>query len=533
MSSGFDAIVVGAGIAGLRAAIELSDRGARVAVVTKDSPEASSSGLARGGIAVALSGDEPELTLHEEDTLRAGAGLCDEPAVRALVRDGHDEVWKLISWGARFDREGDRYHLTREAAHSMPRILHAGGDATGRELIRTLVERVRGRPNVVRYKAATALGLLLSGERCVGVRALSGNGTTFDLRGRAVLLSTGGIGHCWSVTSNPEDATGDGLALALRAGCRLADMEFVQFHPTALAVEGAPAWLLTEALRGEGGEIVNARGERFLFAHDARGELASRDVVARGIAIEMRRQQREPVRLDLRPLGRERLERRFPGVVELCRQLGLDPLNEPLPIRPAAHYAMGGVVTDLQGRTECPGLYAAGEVASTGVHGANRLASNSLLEGLVFGARAARRMLEESAGPVGSLEVALGPAALGDPARRETLRELASASLGIVRRAEGMARVVERLEAWTASWASESRPWTREAFEVGSQAAVLRAVAACALWRRESRGAHFREDCPRPDPARGARHSRIGLSGVVSSSPVRLLPRADSATGRC
>jgi L-aspartate oxidase len=309
-------------------------------------------------------------------------------------------------------------------------------------------------------------------------------------------------------------------------------MEFVQFHPTALAAEGAPAWLLTEALRGEGGQIVNRSGERFLFAHDARGELAPRDVVARGIALEMRRQGGSPVRLDLRPLGPDRLRHRFPGVVQLCRELGIDPLAQTLPIRPAAHYGMGGVVTDLEGRTERAGLYAAGEVASTGVHGANRLASNSLLEGLVFGARAARAILDEPARPFGSMAALLGPAPEGDPSSLDDLRGLASASLGIVRHAEGMSRTAEQLDAWSARWARTSSPrWSRPAFEVASQATVLRAVAGCALWRSESRGAHFREDCPRPDPARGVRHSRIGLSGAVSSMPVRLLPQADSAIG--
>jgi L-aspartate oxidase len=470
--------------------------------------------------------------LHGDDTLRAGAGLCDEPAVRALVRDGHDEVWQLISWGARFDREGRRYHLTREAAHSLPRILHAGGDATGREVIRTLVGRVRGRERVVRYKGTTAIGLLVASGRCVGVRVLSSHGEMSDLRAPAVLLATGGTGRCWRVTSNPEEATGDGLALALRAGCRLADMEFVQFHPTALALEGAPTWLLTEALRGEGGEVINERGERFLFEHDERGELAPRDVVARGIALEMRRQGRRPVLLDLRPLGRERLEHRFPGVVALCRELGIDPLREALPIRPAAHYAMGGVVTDLEGRTERPGLLAAGEVASTGVHGANRLASNSLLEGLVFGARAARAMLGESRRPVVSPEVAAGPAPFGDSGVTRRMRELASARLGIVRNEPGIAEAIAQIDEWTSTWARHSGPLSRPAFEASSEALVLRAVAACALWRRESRGAHFREDHPGQDPLAGRRHSIYDGTDAVGHAPVKLLRGSESATGR-
>ena len=331
-----DAVIVGAGVAGLRAALCLADAGARIVVVTKDPPEESSSGQAQGGIAVALSGEEEDIVLHEDDTVRAGAGLCDEQAVSALVRDGRDEVLQLIDWGARFDRDGQRYHLTREAAHSLPRILHAGGDATGREIVRALVSQVRGRREVVRMRGALATDVLIADGRCAGIRAIGTDGRPRHIRATAVVLATGGIGRCWRRTSNPPDATGDGLALALRAGCVLADMEFVQFHPTALAIPGAPSWLLSEACRGEGGVVRDREGRRFLADDDPRGELAPRDIVARGIARRIARQGGEPVVLDLTALDATFVEHRFPGIVAACRRWGIDPVAQPIPVAPIA-----------------------------------------------------------------------------------------------------------------------------------------------------------------------------------------------------
>ncbi len=519
----FDAIVVGAGVAGLRGAIELAAAGARVAVVTKEDPDESSSSHAQGGIAVALSGDEHELVLHEEDTLRAGAGLCDGPAVSILVREGRDEVLRLIEWGARFDREGNRYHLTREAAHTQPRILHAGGDATGREIVRALVARVRREPGVVHVPSAIVTDLLVADGRAAGVRMLGADGEERDLRASAVLLATGGLGRCYARTSNPPEATGDGIALALAAGCVLGDMEFVQFHPTALAIPGAPAFLLSEALRGEGGVVRNEAGERFLLAEDPRGELAPRDVVARGIAREVARQGGRPVLLDLTHLEAEFLEHRFPGILATCRSYGIDPVREPIPVAPAAHYAMGGVATDLDGRTGVPGLVAAGEVAATGVHGANRLASNSLLEGLVFGARAARSLLAD--GHVGR-EPAPAEAPrrrLPDPGAAEELgarlREEADRDLGVLRHGDRLAAVLARLEATIDGFREGVAP-TRALVETASCAVVLRAIARAALWREESRGAHFREDRPRRDDARFRVHSRQGPSGMLPPVPV-------------
>ncbi len=519
----FDAIVVGAGVAGLRGAIELASAGARVAVVTKDDPDESSSSRAQGGIAVALSGEEHELVLHEEDTLHAGAGLCDPPAVSVLVREGRREVLRLIEWGARFDREGNRYHLTREAAHTQPRILHAGGDATGREIVRTLVARVRRETGILRVSSAIVTDLLVAGGRAAGVRMLGPGGEERDLRSSAVLLATGGLGRCYARTSNPPEATGDGIALALAAGGVLGDMEFVQFHPTALAVPGAPAFLLSEALRGEGGVIRNEAGERFLLREDPRGELAPRDVVARGIAREVTRQGGRPVFLDLTHFDGAFLEHRFPGILATCRGYGIDPVRRPIPVAPAAHYAMGGVVTDLHGRTAIPGLVAAGEIAATGVHGANRLASNSLLEGLVFGARAARSLLGDGLvgrDPAGG---SAPPRRLPDPGEAEALaarlRAGADRDLGVLRRGDRLAAVLASLEETIDGFREGVRP-TRLLVETASCATVLRAIARAALWREESRGAHFREDRPRRDDARFRVHSRQGPAGMLPSVPV-------------
>ncbi|HKG11849.1 MAG TPA: L-aspartate oxidase, partial [Pyrinomonadaceae bacterium] len=391
-----DFIVVGSGIAGLRAALEIARARARVTVLTKDRREESNTEYAQGGVAVALSEDDE---LHEEDTLAAGAGLCDERAVEVLVEDGRRYIRELIEWGAEFDREGGRLMFTREAAHSRPRILHAHGDATGREIVRALLARCGVERNISFLAHAETQSLVVSDGRVCGVRYLDPLvRAPRELRASAVVLATGGAGALYLHTTNPSVATGDGMSMAFDAGAELADMEFVQFHPTALSLEGAPRFLLSEALRGEGGVLRNAAGKRFMPRYHEAAELAPRDVVTRSIVAEMERTATRTAFLDMTAFDASHLRRRFPKIYKTCLQYGLDLAREPAPVSPAAHYIMGGVRTDLEGRTSLRGLYAAGEVACTGVHGANRLASNSLLEGLVFGARAGAAAARDRAG---------------------------------------------------------------------------------------------------------------------------------------
>ncbi len=385
-----DFLIIGSGIAGLRAAADLA-RSGDVLVLTKANPSESNTDYAQGGIAAAVGpGDTP--AQHAADTIAAGDGLCDPEAVRVLVEDGVRYVHELIEWGARFDRDDSgALALGREGAHGRRRVLHSA-DATGRELGRTLWERVAEQSRVRIEQNARAVGLIIEGGRCIGARFTT-NEMADEVHAGAVLLATGGAGQVFRETTNPTIATGDGVMLAWFAGARVADLEFVQFHPTALDVEGKPRFLLSEALRGEGAQLLNAGGERFMTRYEEAGELASRDLVARAIVREQAR-TRGPVYLSMAHLDPAWVRARFPTITAVCATAGLDLATDRIPVGPAAHYVMGGVQTDLMGRTTVPGLYAAGEVACTGVHGANRLASNSLLEGLVFGARAAQAMLE-------------------------------------------------------------------------------------------------------------------------------------------
>src|SRR5919199_2280517 len=398
MSLETDFIVVGSGIAGLRASIELARAGARVTVLTKDRTHESNTEYAQGGIAVALS-DEDEVALHEEDTLNAGAGLCDERAVRVMVEDGPGYIQELINWGTEFDREGGRLVFTREAAHSRRRILHAHGDSTGREIVRALIARARAEREIAFVAHAATESLLVVDGRVRGVRYLDPLvRAPRELWSRAVVLASGGAGQIFLHTTNPPVATGDGMAMAYSSGAELADMEFVQFHPTALSLEGAPRFLLSEALRGEGGVLRNAAGRRFMPRYHDAAELAPRDVVTRSIVAEMGRTATRTVFLDMTAFDAAYLRRRFPKIYRTCLEYGLDLAREPIPVSPAAHYVMGGVRTDLEGRTTLAGLYAAGEGGRPGRHRPNRLASNSLLEGLVFGARAGAAAAEDSKG---------------------------------------------------------------------------------------------------------------------------------------
>src|SRR5215469_14403740 len=379
-----DFIVVGAGIAGLRASVELASAG-RVLCLAKREVTESNTQYAQGGIAAALS-DDDEVSLHLDDTLRAGDGLCNEEAARVLVEEGPARIEELIEWGTQFDRAGSKIAFTREGAHSRSRVLHAHGDSTGREIGRALYLKAAAQTNITFREFEFTTELLVSDGVVHGVRLLDQDGRFHQIYSRAVLLATGGLGQVYSNTTNPAVATGDGVAMAHRAGAEISDMEFVQFHPTALYLKNAPRFLLSEALRGEGAYLRDIELKRFMPKYHELAELAPRDVVARAIAHELELQQRPDaaVYLDLTHLPADRVRSRFPTIYATCMRYNIDIATELVPIRPAAHYSMGGVRTDLDGRTSVPGLYAAGEVACTGVHGANRLASNSLLEGLVY-----------------------------------------------------------------------------------------------------------------------------------------------------
>ena len=509
MSSSYDFIVMGAGIAGLRAVIELSRHGSVLCLAKRELTE-SNTQYAQGGIAVALGPDDsPEI--HLRDTIAAGAGLVDEDAARILVTEGPVRVLELLDWGVRFDRTANgQLAFTREGAHSRNRVLHADGDSTGREIRRTLYDHATKLPNAHFAEFGFARDLLLQNGRVVGVELLHPDGSTARVTSRAVLLATGGAGMIYANTTNPDVATSDGAAMALRAGAELSDMEFMQFHPTALYVEGAPRFLLSEALRGEGAYLRNSAGERFMPAYHELAELAPRDIVARAIhrELEISTAAEPMVYLDLTHLDGPMLKARFPMIYQTCRSHSLDFTQDLIPTRPAAHYAMGGVRTDLKARASLPGLYAAGEAACTGVHGANRLASNSLLEGLVFGARAALAMAAEPA-PAHFDHAATPPSIAsggnGDEAalRLET-QQLMWSNVGIVRDATRLNEAVIRL---TAILTALPPPRNSQCAEARNIAQSGLAIALSALARTESRGGHYRSDFPKRDDINFRKHS--------------------------
>jgi len=490
-----DFLVIGAGVAGLRAAIELAKAGS-VLVIAKDSLRESSSEYAQGGIAVALS-DDDEVALHEQDTLYAGDGLCNQTAVHTLVEEGPSDIQDLIDWGAEFDRDGLRLAFTREGAHSRNRILHAHGDSTGREIARTLFKKASSLPNVQFESYAAITDLLLAGDRAAGAVVFEEKQNRLrHVRARAVLLATGGLGRVFKETTNPDVATGDGVAMAWRAGARIGNIEFVQFHPTALHLDNAPRFLLSEALRGEGAVLRNRKGEAFMGRYHELKDLAPRDVVSRAIVSEMHRTGSPHVWLDLTSRDASFIRDRFPRVYETCLRYGVDIATTPAPVHPAAHYAMGGVTTDLEGRSSIAGLYAAGEVACTGVHGANRLASNSLLEALVFGARAGRSM---SKLPAGDSDAPAFHSPMRTPVFTEDeLRDLTWRNCGIVREREGLETVIHRMEAL--EWNPVTQPSLGE-IELRNLCEVAALIARGALWREESRGAHYRSDFPEKQEA--------------------------------
>ena len=517
-----DFLVVGSGVAGLRAAIGLS-RAGRVLILTKGGPAEGSSIYAQGGVAVAP--EEEDIAVHREDTLRAGKGLCRDEAVQALVEEGPAKIQELIDWGARFDKVGGEYALAREAAHSRSRILRAGGDATGSEIVRILLKRARMLSRVAWQEHHFTTGLLTDDSgRCAGAVVLDeAAGTLSRVQARAVVLATGGAGQIYARTTNPPSATGDGIAMAYRAGAIVEDMEFVQFHPTALYLPGTPPFLLSEAMRGEGGVLRNVKGEAFMRRYHEMAEVAPRDIVARAIWNEMIATRSRHVYLDVTHLGAKFIRERFPTIYATCLRYDVDITEETIPVCPSAHFMMGGVKTDVHGSSSIPGLFAAGEVACAGVHGANRLASNSLLEGLVFGARAAEAAAQYARGvsrkparfhgtdvpPNGLIEADMDKLL-------NSLRRLMWEKVGIVRNREGLLSALSQMTEWEDRLRARSR--TRREREIENMITVGRLVAAAALRRNHSIGAHFRSDQPDKPTAAGVRH--IQLSTVDSQDEV-------------
>lgn len=515
---------MGAGVAGLRAAVELAEHG-EVLVVTKESVAESNTHYAQGGIAVAIE-DHEAISLHLQDTIAAGDGLVYQRAAEVLASEGPARVDELIAWGTQFDSEDGELLRTREAAHSVPRILHADGDATGAEISRSLAAVVRRRHSVRFAEWTTVTGLVVDDSRVIGVDLLDREQRAFRVSALAVLIAAGGAGQVYSDTTNPAVATGDGIAIAFEAGAELADMEFYQFHPTALALPGVPRFLISEALRGEGGYLRNDRGERFMDRYHPGLELAPRDVVARAVAREgigSDGEERRPVYLDMRHVRGVNLHERFPGISAFLAQQGLDLHRDPIPVRPAAHYLMGGVRTDLYGRTSVRGLYAAGEAACTGVHGANRLASNSLLEGLVFGARAAKAMVSDNLSLIaaGEREVAGRIADRSDEALVDMkigdLQRVMWKHAGLLRDEGTLREGWLELEKYNSDiMRIAPRGMTsRRVSEARSLCRVAGAILLSALARTESRGAHYRSDFPLRDDARFAKHSVLPSGGQV------------------
>ena len=505
-----DLLIVGSGVAGLSAAVRAAAAGKlRVGVLSKAELTQSATRWAQGGIAAVLAEEEDSTDLHLADTLKAGAGLCDREAVRVLVDEGPGRVNELIALGAVFDRdEGGSLLLAREGGHSMPRVVHAGGAATGVEIERALVEAVRRTAAAV-LEGWFALDLITEGDRCRGVTALAPDGTTTEVRARHTVLTTGGAGQLFAVTTNPTQSTGDGIAMALRAGVAVADIEFMQFHPTALHHPAMPRPLLSEALRGHGALIRDAQGERFV------DELSPRDLVSQAITARMLEQGVDHVWLDATDL--EAFDERFPTIAASVRAIGLDPSADWLPIAPAAHYLSGGIVTDLDGATALPGLWACGEVACTGVHGANRLASNSLLEGMVFAPRIVEAIGRGKGGPepTGAMRALLvdrpvpgvvwvSPLHMVQPVisgqgedegkLRDRLQRAMTAGAGVLRNA-GSLRVTDETLVEIAGMAGRSSPELRNLLVTG------RGLLLAALARQESRGAHYRTDFPETSDA--------------------------------
>jgi L-aspartate oxidase len=513
------AVVVGSGLAGLSTALGLKD----CLVLTRGRLGSGSSGHAQGGIAAALAQDD-HASHHAADTLTVSGGLGDAEVARAVTESAASRIEWLCSLGARFDRDAEgRLALGREAGHRARRIVHAGGDATGAEVMRVLTDAVRSRPEIETCAGHELVDLVMNNGRVAGVLALTPSGEIVAILAPAVILATGGVGGLYARTTNPAEVAGDGLAAAARAGAMLADLEFVQFHPTALNVDADPAPLLTEALRGEGAVLVNDRGDRFMVGRHPDAELAPRDILAREIWAQQARGR--GVYLDATEAIGSEFPLRFPSVWREAVQCNIDPRSAALPVTPAEHYFMGGIATDTNGRTSLPGLWAVGEVAATGLHGANRLASNSLLEAMVLGAAASRSVVASDLphAAFAGLEVpadALRVQHAGDSARTRAIRALMWERVGLVRDAHGLVTAIAELERLQIP-----EPQAACSFAERNLLLVARLIATAALSREESRGAHWRADCPQAKPEL-ARRSFVQLRRAVPTTLRALVQRA-------
>jgi len=498
-------VVIGSGIAGLRAAIEAS-RNRKVILVCKGSIQDSNTYHAQGGIAAVLE-KQDSFEAHLADTLKAGCGLSDQKVVELVVRQGPGLIKELVEWGAPFDRSGDRLHVSLEGGHSHPRVAHAQGDRTGTAIAQTLIAQVQQRPNIRVIEYFFAIDILTDKEgRCVGVIGLDQHHGLQIIWANHTVLATGGIGRIYRETTNPPVATGDGLAMAYRAGAVLQDLEFVQFHPTTLYVAGASRALITEVLRGEGALLVDTKGRRFMPDYDPAAELAPRDVVSRAILAQMRKTDSTHVYLDIRHMDKDKVARRFPLICELCESFGIDVSRDLIPVRPSAHYMIGGVKTDLDGQTSIPGLYACGEAAGTGLHGANRLGSNSLLEGLVFGRIVGLHIANS---PVNDAAVIKHPVIQykvprSDRSRldtgdvRNSLRALMWRNVGISRTGKRLKEAIDIIGFWQ-RYVMDKVFDDPEGWECQNMLTTAMLMARSALLRKESRGVHFRSDHPRQD----------------------------------
>jgi L-aspartate oxidase len=534
-----DVLILGGGLAGLRAALAVDPR-LSVTVITKDDLRGSSSQWAQGGIAGVVD-PEDRFDNHVADTLVAGGGLCHEDVVESVVHEAPDRIGELIAWGTKFDQRDGELELGREGGHSHHRIVHALGDATGREVMRAVIERTRGLANLEVWPDTFTIDLVTDADRCRGAIVWNPSHGKTLVWARRTILATGGAGQLYRESTNPPGVSGDGLALAWRAGAEVRDMEFMQFHPTVLYIAGGARSLITEAVRGAGAWLVDREGRRFMPAFDERAELAPRDVVSRVITEVMRQTNHANVYLELSHLDAEMVRRKFPGMAETCRKFGLDLTRDRIPVRPGAHYMIGGVSVDAEGRTGVAGLFAAGEVTSSGLHGANRLASNSLLEGLVYGARAGGAASAEllAAGPDGDAfrvppisnpKAAEngGEAAMLDLADiRNSLQSLMWRQVGVERTGGQLAEALETVEGWC-RYVLPRQFADPEGWQLQNMLQVARLMIAAALVREESRGVHFRADCPEPAEAwlahiawqRGEREPRIeSLAGAARGSP--------------